>query len=257
MKTITRLLPDFDVAELHIASDWHIGDRFCRMDDIRREVDYVAKTENAFLVLTGDLCNNATKNSVSDCYAEDLSPMEQMNTAVSLLSPVKDKILFAVQGNHEARTYRESGVDLTAIIMSELGLRDLYCHESAVLFLRVGQQTADNHHRPVPYLIFAQHGSGGGRKEGGKINRLADMANIIDADIYIMAHTHLPATMRTSFFRSSWANKSIDKVDHLFVNTSSQLDYGGYGETGQFKPSSTRTPIIYLSGRTKQFSARL
>jgi hypothetical protein len=46
-------------------------------------------------------------------------------------------------------------------------------------------------------------------------------------------------------------------VNKLFVNTAANLNYGGYGEAQEFKPSSKDTPIIYLGGRKKSFEARL
>jgi len=46
-------------------------------------------------------------------------------------------------------------------------------------------------------------------------------------------------------------------VDKLFINTAANLNYGGYGEAGEFKPSSKETPIIYLSGKQKKFTAKL
>lgn len=83
------------------------------------------------------------------------------------------------------------------------------------------------------------------------------MASIVDVDIYIHSHTHLPMIMKQSFFRASRENSSVAKVDKLFVNTSAQLDYGGYGQTYEFKPSSTANPVIYLNGRKYGFTARL
>jgi hypothetical protein len=41
------------------------------------------------------------------------------------------------------------------------------------------------------------------------------------------------------------------------VNTAANLKYGGYGEAGEFKPSSTDTPVIFLDGTVKDFKARL
>jgi hypothetical protein len=102
------------------------------------------------------------------------------------------------------------------------------------------------------------HGSGsGGRKEGGKVNRLADMASIIDTDIYIHSHTHLPLVMKQGFHRIDTRNSTVACVDKLFVNTSANINYGGYGEAGEFKPSSKETPVIYLDGVAKNFIARL
>ena len=41
------------------------------------------------------------------------------------------------------------------------------------------------------------HGYGGGRKDGGKINRLEDMTNVIIADLYLMSHTHKPISTKS------------------------------------------------------------
>lgn len=107
------------------------------------------------------------------------------------------------------------------------------------------------------YSIYATHGSGGGRKEGAKAIRLADMAAIVDADIYVHSHTHLPMIMKQAFYRTSPSNCSIAKVSKLFVNTGATLDYGGYGQAQEFKPSSHETPVIHLEASHKRMSATL
>lgn len=86
---------------------------------------------------------------------------------------------------------------------------------------------------------------------------MADMANIVDADIYIMGHTHLPMVMKQGFYRVDRLNCSATMVNKLFVNTSSMLNYGGYGETFQYKPSSKDCPVIYLGGKKRSMDARL
>jgi hypothetical protein len=106
-------------------------------------------------------------------------------------------------------------------------------------------------------VIYANHGSGGGRKEGSKAVRLADMVAIVDADVYIHSHTHLGMILKEGFFRVSPANSCVCNVTKLFINTASALDYGGYGEEYEFKPNSKDTPIIYLDGTRKKADARL
>jgi hypothetical protein len=101
------------------------------------------------------------------------------------------------------------------------------------------------------------HGSGGGRREGGKINRLADLASIVDADIYIHAHTHLPVIFKEAFYRVSGSNSSVALVDKMFVNTAATLNYGGYGDRQGFKPASKRNPVIYLDGLKHDMWAKL
>lgn len=258
MKSIkTTLGKNIRTAKIHIMSDWHIGDRFCNLDKIKQELKEIEQDPEAYVILNGDLINNATKTSVSDCYAEESTPMEQVHMLLELLGPIKNKILLVTNGNHEARTYKTDGIDLTQLVCMQLGLEKKYCKEGGVLFLRMGTNLAQGPNRPFCYVIYSTHGSGGGRKEGSKAVRLADMASIVDADIYIHSHTHLPMIMKQGFFRTCLNTSSVTKVEKLFVNTAAQLEYGGYGQTYEFKPSSTASPVIYLSGTKKEFTARL
>lgn len=100
-------------------------------------------------------------------------------------------------------------------------------------------------------------GGGGGRKEGAKAIRLADMASIVDTDVYLHAHTHLPMVMKQAFYRASPSTRSCALVDKLFVNTAANLGYGGYGQAMEFKPSSKESPVIYLDGRHREMKATL
>lgn len=260
MKTVkVELSAELETIEIYTFADWHIGDSNCDMKAIQEEITKVKNKENAYVICNGDLMNNATKSSVSDSYAEEITPMEQIQRLTELLDPIKSKILMMLQGNHEARTYRTEGVDLTYIVAKQLGLSERYCREGGVLFLRFGSPIK-NHgdkNRKTCVSIYATHGSGGGKKEGGKANRLADLSSIVDCDIYIHSHTHLPMIIKNSFYRVNTANSSIAKVEKLFVNTAAKLDYGGYGQSYQFKPSSVSNPIIIIDGRKKRFTASL
>ena len=130
-----------------------------------------------------------------------------------------------------------------------------YSSTTALVFVRFGKST--HRGRPQLYTIYVTHGTGGGRKEGGKINRLVDLSAIVDADIYLMGHTHMPAIVRESFYRVSGSNSSVALVDKLFVNTASSLDYGGYGDAQGYKPSSKISPVIYLDGTKREAKAIL
>jgi hypothetical protein len=191
--------------------------------------------------------------------------MEQLQRGVELFEPIKDKILCISHGNHENRTYKKEGINLSYLIAKQLGLSDRYTPTSAVLFIRFGRYSnghketnGSGNVRKLCYTLYMLHGSGGGgRKEGAKAIRLADMASIIDCDIYCHAHTHLPMIMKQGFHRIDPRNNTVALVDKLFVNTAANLNYGGYGEAGEFKPSSKETPAIYLDGTKKDFKARL
>ena len=260
MKVIKVNLPkNMKSADIHLFADLHIGDKHCDKELIKRRIEAVKNNPNALCILNGDIMNNATKTSVSDSYSEEIPPMEQLETFVNLFEPIKDKILAITQGNHENRTYIKEGIDLTAVAAKQLGLIDKYSKTGAVIFLKIGEHRLDSNGKKVPlvYSFYTIHGSGGGRKEGAKAIRLADMASIIDVDCYIHSHTHLPMTMKQAFYRTDMSNGTVKMVDKLFVNTSAQLDYGGYGEAFEFKPSSKDCPVIHISGTDKVFNATL
>lgn len=258
MKVIKIDLPkDIEKIELHTFADEHIGDEHADLERLKQRIEYVANTLNAYCVLNGDIIDNATKTSIGDVYANEFNPMQQLEEAVRLFKPLKDKILAITHGNHEARTYRKEGIDLSYLLAVQLGLFEKYTPTSALIFLRFGKSRNHGGDSKQCYTIFMLHGSGGGRKEGAKAIRLADMSSIIDADIYIHSHTHLPMVMKQNYHRIDKQNSTVRIVEKLFVNTASNLNYGGYGETQEFKPSSKTSPIIYLSGTKKEMSARL
>jgi predicted phosphodiesterase len=265
MKVIKVDLPrELLLLEIHTFADEHIGDEHCDLKRLQERIEYVKNTPNAYCILNGDIIDNATKTSIGDTYTQELNPMEQLRTATDLFAPIKDKILCITHGNHENRTYKKEGINLSYLIASQLGLSDRYSPTSAVLFIRFGKMSKGRKEtngsgeiRKMCYTVFVLHGSGGGRKEGAKAIRLADMASIIDTDIYIHSHTHLSMIMKQGFHRIDTRNNEVAYVDKLFVNTAANLKYGGYGEAAEFKPSSMETPVIYLDGLRKNFMAKL
>jgi hypothetical protein len=140
---------------------------------------------------------------------------------------------------------------------AQLGIPDKYSPTTALLFIRFGKD--GNHHKGgrQMYTLYATHGSGGGRREGGKVNRLADLASIVDADIFCHAHTHLPLVFKESYYRVNVGNSSVSLVDKLFINCAASLNYGGYGDKAGFKPASKRSPVIYLHGLKHDLWAKL
>lgn len=257
MKAIKCDLPHAEQIEIVPMSDLHIGDAMSDFKLIMDRIEYVKTTPNVYCILGGDLMDTAISSSVGDTFGANLKPMDQLSQCVKIFEPIKDKILAVLPGNHENRIYRSDGIDITEMMCAQLGIASRYSPTTALLFVRFGSGNRKTKFRPMLYTIYVTHGSGGGRKEGGKINRLADLASIVDADIYIHAHTHLPVIFKNSFFRVSGSNSSVSLVDKLFINTAAALNYGGYGDTQGFKPASKTTPSLFLDGRERKFWAKL
>lgn len=255
----TNLSKDFDTLELHTFADEHIGDPHCDMDNLGRRIEYVANTENAFCIFNGDILDFASRSSIGDIETREFNIMGQLEKAIELFKPVRKKTICVTNGNHENRGYKKEGFDISRIFANSLGLSDVYSPTAAYIFLKFGTpiNTHNNKNPRQLYTIYVNHGSGGGRKEGAKAIRLADMASICDADVYIHSHTHLPMIFKEGYFRVDRTNSSVFNTTKLFVNTASNLDYGGYGEAQEYKPNSKDTPVIYLSGKTRDMTAKL
>ena len=229
-------------------SDLHIGDELCNLKLIKRVLEEVKNSDNTFIILNGDLMNNATKNSVSDVYSEKLTPMEQIIKLVELLEPIKDRILVIHPGNHEARTYKDDGIDIIQIVAKQLGIEDRYSNGWWYLYLTLGMGEKG---RPVMYTITGVHGYGGGRKNGGKINNLVEMGDKVIADIYIMGHTHTPIMTRNTIYTPDFQHRTLVKRDKYYLMTNSFLEYGGYSEMYGFTPSTTEHQELILDGKKK------
>lgn len=245
---------DTQVVNVHLFGDEHIGDGNCDLTYLKERIEKCRLDDNGVAILLGDICNIATKDSVSfGAYGDMMSPMEQMTTAVDLFKPIADKIILLIDGNHEERITKSTSLEVGHILSRELGCN--YARNSALLFVRFGMET--QHRRPMCYSLYCRHGSGGGSKVGGKLNKLESNASIVDADVYIQGHTHTPAVFQQDFYRTSASNSSAHKVTHTFVNLGSSLSYGGYGERFGFAPSTKSHPIIRLNNYRKSVNVTM
>ena len=263
MRCVTADYPtEWQDARVYILSDLHIGDPNADMNAVHERVNQIADDPHGLCILNGDIMNTAIRTGVSDIYAEIVPPMEQIKMATELFKPIKDKIIGGDTGNHENRVYKTDGSDMMRFVCRDLGIEEKYSPEGRLIFLRFGNKPAKERsngrdNQKMIYTIYATHGTGGGRKEGAKAIRLADMAGIVDADCYVHSHSHLPMIMKQAFFRVDIQNRQARAVDKLFVNDAAALNYGGYGQAAEYKPMSRKSPVIHLSGTEKCLTATL
>lgn len=261
---------------IEIFSDLHIGSTKCDYDEIIRRVKLVEEDPNKYCVILGDVVNNTTKTSVGDVYEEPVSPMNQIKKAVDIFRPIKDKILGVTTGNHERRTYKQDGIDLGYFFCRELGIEDCYDYAGVVIFVRFGKKIHANSYRTrkdgtkplhrergtncgaITYSMYITHGDGGcGRTVGGKMNALSRRGDMIDTDIVVMGHTHLPATFRECSWKTDNIHKCITQHEQVFVNASATLDHEEYAEIYGMAPSSKRSPVIGLRGDKYEIAVQI
>lgn len=227
-------------------ADVHIGDKLCNLKLFKEALERIKNEPNTYTIINGDLCNTALKNSKSDVYGDCLSPMEQLNQVVNYLKPIKEKILVMTTGNHEDRIKKETDIDVSRLIARELNIENRYTDSWWNLFLTFGE---DRKGHPLTYVITGTHGYGGGRKDGGKLNRLQEMSNVVIADLYLMSHTHKPISAKSCIYVPYYQSRTLMKQEMYYLMTNSFLESdGGYAEKMGFPPSNTSLTEAQLSG---------
>jgi hypothetical protein len=253
LKVIKVELPYFDRIEVVPLADLHIGDAHTDEQSVIDAVKYILDKPNRFVILNGDLMNIALKHSKSDVYSATYSIEEELNRTEELLRPLAEhkRILAMQPGNHEDRIYRETGLDISLWLAERLGVRERYSSNSFVLFVKFGRSAnwTPNRNKKNVYSFFVRHGVGaGGRKSGGKLNKVMEMSDTVDCDVNIMSHVHDPILKPGLRFKCDIQNMTVApaKVDYIVTNAFQK--FGGYGQTLGFNPTSTEISYIILNG---------
>ena len=249
---ITRRFPENNDIKIYPISDVHLGaaehlaaewDIFCKR---------ILEEPNSYIILVGDLLNNALKSSVSNVYEETMRPREQKRIMAEMLSPIKDRILCACTGNHERRSGKDADDDPTYDIMCKLDLEHLYRENMAFLCLRFGNQKANGLKNPT-YTFVVTHGAGGCGSTGSAVNRGEKFGYVIDGmDCLVLGHTHKAYTTQPSKISIDLQNNKVSLKPFKVVSMTSWLAYGGYAARAMLTPSSYVPQEILLRGNRKE-----
>ena len=215
----------------HLTSEWS---SFCKM---------VEQTPNAYVILGGDLVNNSVRTcSFVNPFDEVVRPREQKKRMVEYLSPIKDKILCAVSGNHEARSVKDDDIDITYDIMTKLDIEHLYRPNMCFMKVSLGHRKNDN--TPIQSYTFAvTHGAGGGIFTGATVNRNERFGNVIEGlDCLIVGHTHKGTVTKPSKIVIDRKNNKVSMNHYTVISMTSWLNYGGYALRKMLLPSHVAEP---------------
>jgi len=233
-------------------ADVHLGDSHCQIKEFCKLINYIAETPNAYIMLLGDLINNSLRTSVANPFDEIMRPLDQKKFMTKFLEPVKDKILCAVGGNHEARSMKDSDTDITYDIMCKLNIEDRYRPNMAFVKIKFGGN--HGHYDTDPcYVICVTHGCGGGMLTGGSVNRAENFAMAIDGiDAFVHGHTHKPYVTTPGKIVIDKIHNTIRVVPFKVLCATSWLDYGGYAAGKMLRPSAFALNYMILKGNRKE-----
>ena len=221
-------------------SDIHLGSLEHNSDEWNKFVEKIKKEPNSYIILNGDLINNATRSSVSNVFEDVMRPRDQKTKMIEYLTPIKDKILCAVSGNHERRSGKDADNDPMYDIMCKLALEDIYRHNTAFLKIQLGSQKEIARRGGITYTIVVTHGTGGGIYTGASVNRNERFGYTIDnLDCLIVGHTHKGTVSKPDKIVIDPRNNVVLFKPFTVISTQSWLKYGGYAMQKMLLPSST------------------
>ena len=261
------MLSDFEIITHHFSenkdiiiypiSDVHLGASEHMEKEWGAFCSSVLDNPNAYIVLGGDLINNATRNSVSNIFEETMRPREQKKVMAEMLEPLRDRVLCSVSGNHERRSGKDSDDDPTYDIMCKLDIEHLYRENMAFVKVQIGKKNGDGVKNPT-YMLTVTHGAGGGMLTGGAVNRNERFGYVVDGmDCLIVGHTHKPFVTQPSKIKIDPYNNKVDIKPFKVVSTTSWLNYGGYAAQKMLLPSSHAPQVITLCGKRKDIKVTM
>ena len=225
-------------------ADVHLGARECDLEGFQKFLGKIRNDPDSYLVIVGDVLNNATRASVSNIYEETMPPSAQVDFAVELLSPVSDRILGCVGGNHEMRSLKEVDLDPLYQVMVMLRIPELYRQNFAFMRVILERGAAKNF-----YAFYLTHG-----KSAAKQRKFAQAA-IEGVDAIITGHTHSGLVEKNA--RLVFNQRNYVSVKPLIsLTATSWLKYGGYAARGQLLPNATNDPQALLLGWTGSNNAK-
>ena len=228
---------------LYPIGDWHYGSAQCNEGFIKQVVNEIKDNDAAYWCGLGDLMENALIGSKSDVYTQTLPPKVQMEHIVELLTPIKDKGLFLIAGNHEQRTMRMTGLVPEQFIAYQLDMP--YKGFSCVAVFQLMRSKA-----PQSFSCFFHHNYGGGYTPGGKINRAQQPRRICPTvDATFSGHFHITSRMPVTWYAPA-RTKILKHVGYDYV-TGSALEWNNsYAEEKCKPPAATEFIKITFVGNT-------
>jgi len=248
---------DWKDATIYPIYDVHVGSPEFDEKAFTAYIQRIQADPRGLVILGGDLIDNATRHSVSNIYEAPMMPMKQKKLVTEMLKPISRKVIAVVTGNHERRTMKDVGQDITYDVCTKLDLEDKYRDGMAFIKLRFGRNaTHTSNGNLIMYTILATHGAGGGMYLGGTINKTENFINSVDGvDIMVTGHVHKIGISRPTKLIFDSNHNCVTPREMLNVICGAWTQYGGYAAEKLLRPGSMGAARIMLSGSRKEYEA--
>ena len=223
---IIKEYPSFEKLNLYPVGDVHIGSKEFNLELFKQWIEMVKNDPNGAVVIVGDMMNMGLRNSKSNVYEEQLSPMQQKELCYELLLPIADKIVAGCSGNHEYRAVKECGMNPLYDVFCRLRIEDRYRENACFIKLTVGKQGKN----PNTYGVVLTHGSSKNKDERWTYG-------VDGCDCFISGHIHDALHKPHGKIRMDLTHNKVKTVGYQNVVVVPFQDYGGYAIRGKYMPN--------------------
>ena len=252
---IIHRLPECKEARLYVIGDLHVGAIESNIKGWEQFVQKILQDKNAYIVILGDMMNNATRSSVSNVFEDTMRPREQKKYLMGALKCLTERILCIVPGNHEQRN-KDVDDEPLYDVACKLDLEDVYRPNCA--FVKICFGNRDKGERTVPlqtYVLAVTHGTGGGIYTGATVNRNERFGMVLEGvDVLCVGHTHKGTISKPSKIVVDIHSNCVKQQSMTVISACSWLSYGGYAMRKMLLPSQAQDadqPQTLLLGGTR------
>lgn len=177
--------------KLIIFGDVHRDSPNFALDKWRAFLEYARKQRDALFLGMGDYLDSTstsergflTRGEWHETIKDDLANLTKAKVRkfAKEIAFMRGRLVGLIGGNHYFAF--ESGATSDHMLCDLMECK--FLGVSSLIRIEFADATVR-----VPFTIFAHHGAGGARLFGGSINRVDQMREIADADLYCMGHDH-------------------------------------------------------------------
>jgi hypothetical protein len=266
--------------------DLHIGALFCNEEKIKEDVAAVLADPLAFAIIGGDVCefiNRSDKRHKEEGMAKWLHghgdvAQVQIERAIKLLSPLtkKNKVLAVMMGNHEENILKKYERDVYAELVRNLRRSDgvhigLGYAGWLQLNMKEMSRSATSVNKKIASKLWCidvwlSHGYGGGILEGGHALTLGRVFKSYNADLVLMGHRHVFASIRNLQISLSPYGKVQDRMQVGAFCGSYRKSYiqdnsvvapsASYEQMKGYPPQECGSPWILITPHTHEICVR-
>jgi hypothetical protein len=231
---------DWPYVKLAPLYDVHYGHQLHASTTFIRHTDWLAKEPYVLCWNGGDLVENAIIGSPG-IFNQKFFSQEQHDGSVELVAPFQHKLIFAIPGNHEARTARICSFDTARQFANDLNVP--YFPDYCFCTIRW---------RGNNFRVCAHHGTGAAQTAGAQRNAARKDMPWVKADMYWTGHLHQPIVdlaYQADFNQAT--GEMITRECFVIISPSYLKYFSGYAASKRLSPGviGLSTVTLHEDGR--------